>query len=407
MRLVEVHLQNYKCFSDFQLSLQAQFNVLVGVNGSGKTSILQGISDALGALYGAPEVGQRARIDIRRYNGRVSFERQYPVRVWTKALLGKREITFFLEETSEGARSYGPLPRMGPKEPVWPILAVYQAHRQWAEVQPTEYQAVTQKQTRQDGHAHWWNSSSTVALESWVISKCLERLQLSSESGRGFDDYDDDDLALVNSALARAVGEMRGLRYDIREKALLVEFKDGRLALFNNLSHGQRAVTCLVADIARRICLLNPQLGARATHATPGVVLIDELDLHLHPAWQRSLTQGLMAAFPEVQFVVASHSPQVLGELLPEQIILLRGEETGHPQVSYGLDASAVLEIIVGVPSRDPEVQGQLDALFDTLERGRLEEAEGKLEELLSKAPGLPELSRAAALLKRKQLLGK
>jgi predicted ATP-binding protein involved in virulence len=137
------------------------------------------------------------------------------------------------------------------------------------------------------------------------------------------------------------------------------------------------------------------------------VVLIDELDMHLHPKWQRIITKGLQAAFPTLQFIVASHSPQVLGELQPDQIILLRPDGTSHPQVSYGLDSSQVLEEIMGATARSPEVERSLSQLFATLERNDLESAREQLSALTKLAPGIAELGGAQALLKRKEVLGR
>jgi predicted ATP-binding protein involved in virulence len=155
------------------------------------------------------------------------------------------------------------------------------------------------------------------------------------------------------------------------------------------------------------MCVMNPQLGQDVTSKTPGVVLIDELDMHLHPRWQRILTSGLKRAFPEVQFIVASHSPQVLGELRPEEIILLRQSGTTHPQVSYGLTSNQVLEEIMGADARTPEVEKMLSEVFEQLERNNLALVKRKLEELEATAPGIPELAGAHALLRRKEVLGR
>jgi predicted ATP-binding protein involved in virulence len=173
------------------------------------------------------------------------------------------------------------------------------------------------------------------------------------------------------------------------------------------LSDGQRVAIALVVDIARRMCLLNPHLGELVTKTTPGVVLIDELDVHLHPKWQRLMTTGLQAAFPEVQFIAASHSPQVLGELKPEQIILLTQDGVAHPEVSYGLDASRVLEQIMEASKRSTSIEQELSTLFELLERNDLARARVLLDSLKNAAPGLPELAGAEALLKRKEVVGR
>jgi predicted ATP-binding protein involved in virulence len=176
---------------------------------------------------------------------------------------------------------------------------------------------------------------------------------------------------------------------------------------YEQLSDGQRTIMGLIADIARRMVVLNPHLGSQVCAKTPGIVLIDELDIHLHPKWQRQTANGLKAAFPCIQFITASHSPQILGELKPDEIIVLSTGGATNPEVSYGLDSSDVLEEIMGAGARTDLVQKQVSQLFSTLEHGRLDEARSLLAQLKATAPGIPELAGAEALLKRKEVLGR
>jgi predicted ATP-binding protein involved in virulence len=116
---------------------------------------------------------------------------------------------------------------------------------------------------------------------------------------------------------------------------------------------------------------------------TPGVVLIDELDVHLHPRWQRRVATDLKATFPKIQFVCTSHSPQVIGEIAPDEIRLLDDEAGGRaPDQSFGLDSNAVLEDVMGADSRDPNAESAIDAVEDALEEGNLALARDELERL-------------------------
>ncbi len=166
-------------------------------------------------------------------------------------------------------------------------------------------------------------------------------------------------------------------------------------------------MVALFADIARRMCILNPHMGKDVLRNTSGVVIIDELDIHLHPAWQRSIVSALRQAFPKVQFIAASHSPQIIGSLKPEEVIVLHNGDPSHPRVTYGLDSSSVLEEVMGVTQREPEIEDLLSELFSTLEDNDLEKAKSQLEDLKKKAPDLPEFAGAEALIRRKEILGK
>lgn len=438
MQIDSITLQNYRCHADLPVSFGAGFNVLVGVNGSGKTSLLKGLCEAINGLmigmnaHQMPSLNDAGHVRLLAVNsqGRFRYEPQYPVKISTGGEAFEAGCSWTVTKASQVShaeitgqfpgqvwqaiqRDIGPAAEAKRAAIALPLVAFYRANRHWNQAQPNELQSATQRDSRIDGYAKWWDASlDSVALQGWAIGKCLERFQVSSETGVAFDAIDSDELALVNAALAAAVEGVKGLRYDLKQKSLLVEWLDveGEArdpTAFENLSDGQRVVTGLVADIARRMCLLNPQLGTEVTEKTPGVVLIDELDMHLHPRWQRILTGGLKRAFPKVQFIVASHSPQVLGELKPEEIILLRPSGTAHPQVSYGLTSSQVLEEIMGSDARAPEVQAMLNDAFDVLERGELLVARKKLTELEAVAPGIPELAGAWALLLRKEVLGR
>jgi predicted ATP-binding protein involved in virulence len=289
-----------------------------------------------------------------------------------------------------------------------PIIAFYAANRHWSPAKSNEIDAATQKSSRMDAYLMWWDASvQSSGLQTWVISKSLERNQLAAEAGKKSDDVDNDELALVNAALRMALDGAKGLKYDFAQKSLLLEWHTGALSeslatAFADLSDGQRAIVGLVADIARRMCLLNPHLGQQATQSTPGIVLIDELDVHLHPRWQRVIPHALQNAFPSVQFITASHSPQILGEVKPEEIVLLRPGGTSHPRASYGLDSSRVLEEIMDADPRPGEIAKLLDDIYESIQRGDLEGAGRGRKKLQELSPDLPELQRIDALMTRK-----
>lgn len=172
------------------------------------------------------------------------------------------------------------------------------------------------------------------------------------------------------------------------------------------LSDGERNMLAMVGDMARRLSVLNPSLAN--SNAGQGVVLIDEIDLHLHPRWQREVVTKLEATFPNCQFIITTHSPQVLGELKPESVMLLRdGELVGQPQASYGLSSGQVLDEIMEASSRAPAVKEQLELIYSSLERGELTTARQLISQLKVSAPSVPELAGAEALLKRKEVLGR
>ncbi|MDR1349753.1 MAG: AAA family ATPase [Zoogloeaceae bacterium] len=421
MQLDKIHLKNYRAHTDLTVEFNPHFNVLVGVNGSGKTSLLHGICASFyGLLLNKVPTEIASDSDVRHCveitEGRYRFELQYPLEIVATGKAFDKFHEWKLSKTSELTRTdiSGNLPSI--QEAVKdtsitvPLVVFYPANRKWSFTNDAnKIQSVIHKESRKDAYTKYWNASENINdLQSWVIAKCLERWQTSSETGELFDNISGDELGLVNQALHHALEDIKGLRYDMKQKSLLVEWQTGVEAMtIEHLSDGQRAIICLVVDIARRMCILNPQLGQEVTEKTPGIVLIDELDMHLHPEWQRRITRSLKTAFPAVQFIVASHSPQVIGELRPEEIILLTTEGMAHPQTSYGLDSSKVLEEIMGASPRTESVQKDLDSLSKAIAYNKLGEAKKYLNKLQKETFDLPELLGAQALIQRKEVLGK
>ncbi len=128
--------------------------------------------------------------------------------------------------------------------------------------------------------------------------------------------------------------------------------------------------------------------------------MIDELDLHLHPKWQRRVIHDLKTTFPSLQFIATTHSPQLVGEALPEEIRLLDGDETTEPPRSFGLDSSRALEEVMGASSRDAAVEGLLKRLFRSIDEERFDDARDLVAEVEARlGPDDPEVTRARTLM--------
>lgn len=199
-----------------------------------------------------------------------------------------------------------------------------------------------------------------------------------------------------------AFSELRIRRSPLR----MTVMKQGTELNVAQLSDGERNMLALVGDMARRLSVLNPSLAN--PNEGKGVALIDEIDLHLHPRWQREVVSKLQRTFPNCQFVISTHSPQVLGELAADSIFLLReGQGLRHPQVSYGLTSSQVLEELMDARARPEAVENKLNSIYENIERSNLGQAKALLAALQQKAPGIPEIAGAEALLRRKEVLGR
>jgi predicted ATP-binding protein involved in virulence len=186
----------------------------------------------------------------------------------------------------------------------------------------------------------------------------------------------------VQKAIEQCVEKWTKLRYDISKREIVASHNlQGDLPL-SILSDGVRNMIALVADIVHRALVLNPHFGEQAPLKTRGIVLIDEIELHLHPRWQQTILESLTKAFPNLQFIVTTHSPQVLTTVKPESIypISWEGEQVviEKPAFSYGAKSSDVLKEILGVdPRPDNDMTRLLHQYFDLIrqKQGNSEEA--------------------------------
>lgn len=134
-------------------------------------------------------------------------------------------------------------------------------------------------------------------------------------------------LESVRNAVKTCISGAEHFYFDIANDTFMIDLGNNELCLFNNLSDGYRNMAAMAADIAHRAAGLNPHLGEKAATESSGVVLIDEIDLHLHPHWQRRVVSDLQRAFPRIQFIATTHSPFIIQSLSPGQVIDLENEE--------------------------------------------------------------------------------
>ena len=186
--------------------------------------------------------------------------------------------------------------------------------------------------------------------------------------------------------------------------------KAGEELILNQLSDGEKCLLAMVADLARRLSIANP--GLEDPLKGEGIVLIDELELHLHPQWQRGVISKLLETFPNCQFIISTHSPQIISDVKPENIYVLKsvdGKITAtHPHSSFGRDSNQILETVMGVSARPEVIKDQLNDLFRLIDEGKIEEAK-VLKSTLSDEIGLdePQFSKANVLIRRQEILGR
>ena len=183
-------------------------------------------------------------------------------------------------------------------------------------------------------------------------------------------------VAALQAAASRFLPGCTGMRPSDAENGNLVIEKAGTLLDVRQLSDGERGVLAMVLDLARRLSVANPGLSDPLQEGQ-ATVLIDEVDLHLHPKWQRQIVRNLTAAFPRCQFIATTHSPQVIGEVEHERIQIIADGTVYSPPHSFGMDSSQVLEEIMEVDPRTQEIAELLSRI--SAEIGQLQFASARL----------------------------
>lgn len=412
MYLQSLKLHNFRCFEDIEFEFHKKLTVIVGANGAGKTSILEGSAIAISSMFVKMDglkaqsiVREQAHLKSYSIGSTKDVEEQYPVDVsaiaqtytqrkkWKRSLNtpnGKTTIIDAKDIIDLGINLQNDI-RKGNKNIILPIIAYYGTGRLW-DYHREKQSNVFEKNNRLNGYVNCVDGTANIKLMmNWFMKMTIEKYQ-NQEVGLGAIP----ELEAVYSAMEECYRRITGcdnvkIQYSMATKELEIAYKDTNGYMMripiNQLSDGYKSTISLVADIAYRMAVLNPQLLGNACKETDGIVLIDEVDLHLHPTWQQRILGDLQEIFPKVQFVVTTHSPAVINTVAQEHIrILNNGVINYAPIETYGKDASNVLKAIMGADERPAPVKNKFNAFYNAMAKQDYELAKvvlGELREIL------------------------
>jgi predicted ATP-binding protein involved in virulence len=300
------------------------------------------------------------------------------------------------------------------------VVAYYGAGRAWL---PSNRKGEKEKESHEV--ARRWNAFYDAFSErirfgdlvAWFRAEAIASANRSGKFRPGFE--------VVKRAITRCVPGADNAWYDDDQKDIVLSL-DGKAQPMKNLSAGQRMMLAMIGDLAVRCVTQNAQLlppdllGSedeplpRVLAVTPGVVLIDELDVHLHPAWQRRIASDLKSTFPGLQFICTSHSPQVIGEVKPSEVQFLHNEGAPkmmeHPGQSFGMDSNWILNVLMGpdkAADMNQEVEQGLQKIKDLLAEKKIDDATTLLKGIRAIVGNSYAIQRAASSIERFKLLGK
>ncbi len=412
MILQRLEIENFRGVREMRIDLHPRLNVFAGKNGTGKTTILDAIGKAidiatLNHVTGNERQSLESGAIISPHDIRVGAERGC-IRLQF-SLDGKQINTVVSgkpEEMASDLNSHFPragirLPRGVFSEDRATFTGVGAPGEQIKNPVPGpgwEMGPAAQQPTRCGSSFAW--ISEREAVEN-------NRLRKFIDSGKEFgkDPFEKDkNLQRVKNVIADITG-FAGM-FDDREKQGFTVRKsigDGEeVFLFSQLSSGERSLVSFVAEIAVFLAVNFPEADNPLHGAA--VFMVDAIELHLHPSWQREITPELLAAFPNCQFIITTHSPQVLGNVQAESVFILKrmGDDIIYekPDESRGMTIDRLLELVMEDVSRPAEsIREKLEILFERISRKEFEKALGIVKFLKKEIPTDPDLIQAEMLL--------
>lgn len=434
MKLETLALQNFRCFDQVEVELHPCVTVLVAENGQGKSTLLDAIRIALWPYVSSFDLarntfndpGNGIAIDdvrllkldsgdmARQLPSRVSMTGDYglgPETLWTRYRDSETKSTKTKDEASAvllkryAASLQDDVRKPGHPPASLPVFGYYGTGRLWSQKRLMETQKGKDDTQAADFYVRTFAyvncldpASSYKHFKEWFIwaFESYREQQIKQLENRGA--QQDLEIArqrveVVQQAIDCLLKPTTGwssLEYSVsQQKSLILHHEQHGILDVDLLSDGIRSVLAMVGDIAYRCIKLNPHLGLNAARETTGVVLIDEVDMHLHPSWQQKVLGQLSEAFPCVQFIVTTHSPQVLTTVPAECIRVLTSEadeETGLnrtvvrriTQQTQGVASSDVMAEVMGIdPVPDLEPAQQLSTYTALIEQGRKDTAQG------------------------------
>lgn len=403
MFLKSIKLENFRKFKDKTLEFPNENQIVfIGDNGSGKTSVLDAIAKCfahfIGGLTSNRDDGSYRISDYLNLSDIKNGEIQAKVICEIDYdILPRIEISRRIDETASHYKySKSELNKL--REDILndrikqlPILVYYRVNRTSLSTDNKRSNPESFYKPILAGYSHAISpfKSAFIDFDSWFIEK--ENIENEEIRRRKDFKYQLPELKAIRLVVEKYLSEFYGIKKPvlsvsrksqddtfIKEGNIIIEYGDKRVML-SQLSSGEKSVFYILVDIARRLLILNK--GNVEFDKHKGVVLIDEIDLHLHPRWQREILQSLSSVFPQIQFICTTHSPQVLSSISKDKIIEIEGDFYPLSSSPMGGESGRILEEIFGTTRRPPRVEELISQIFEKLDSDTFDI--GKINKLL------------------------
>ena len=437
MKLKKIRTINYRCFKDANIDFDEHTTLIVGKNGAGKTAILDAVAVAVSTFLlgidggvGRSILKDDARYEFHDLDGTVDPQHQFPVSIesigdcldnhdvkWVRSLNSEsgnttvkeaRELTNISKEAQKRIMT-------GDKSLILPLISYYGTGRLYAQKKEKKNIKSLTEFKRQVGYVDCMAAESNEKLMlNWFQIQTLKSLQEQQRTGKVEKSLL---LKTVEKAICKCFERISGSKnasiiFDLDTHRLVLNFEsaDGSLQKFamDEMSDGYKNTLSMIGDIAYRMAVLNPMLGDKVLEETSGVIVIDEIDLHLHPQWQQTIISDLNTIFPKIQFIVSSHAPAVINSVAKEQIRILDNGEIYMPAAqTYGRDANSILREVMNVSERPMDIKQRMNLFYSYMDENNYQEADKVLTEIEAIVGTTdPDIAAARTSLDLEKILG-
>lgn len=412
-----IELNNYRCFEKLLLIFSDKVNLLIGDNASGKTTIIRALSAVLNSFFsGFSDENTRfwglSKNDFRIIEHDSVLANELPIKIDFVLLNVVASLELHSKKGRTLQKPLDPIYRLGKElydnlfvdgvqKKALPLFANFST----SDIHSNRKLSVEKfkKYDHKPSFGYYECLQGDGFLDYWT-----KRLLVLQEASRG-----ELEIEGVRKAIRDALGPdgcnvIRDLQIRHNQGKVYYILSDGRESQTDNLSDGLTRLINIILDLSFRCMLLNKGIyGIDACKKTKGTVLIDEMDLHLHPTLQSVVIKGIQNAFPNLQWIITSHAPMIMTGIPMDQknkIYKLGYNSTdGYTAKeidSYGLDASTIIEAIIGITPRAKEVDERLKILFNLIDNDNYKLATKHLVEMKKQfGDALPELSKAEAMI--------
>ena len=394
MRLENIELENFRAMESTKIEFNGKSSIIFGINGTGKSSVLRAINllyaNIINQIVNRKELKQNYTLqleDIRygrketKISALIKLENE-KFEYYRKMIrsTGKREqdtaslkkiASIFHEKyiTDEDQGNIAIFVNYGTNRLVLDIPLRIRTHHVF------DVYSAFEKSIE--------NKIDFRTFFEWYRNQ--EDYENEQKKEYGDLDYQDPALKAVRTAIMSMLDGCSNLRV-ARKPRLEMKIDKGNISLnVSQMSDGEKCTMALLGDLARRLTLANPLLENPLMGE--GIVLIDEIELHMHPAWQRKILKVLKETFPNIQFIVTTHSPIVLSEANEDYNLFFMEQVEKSVEVKQtaqlnGYDANAVLEQFMDTSSINPETAKFIKSIYEEIDNKNFEIAEEKISKL-------------------------